>query len=183
MSTECLAIAEASNATLDVALYIPFARWCVRRFLARTPSAGRHRDDLTSEAMLALVTAASRFDPLRGVPFKRYAGARIDGRLSKRFLSITRQESHTVGDCNVDTVTTQASNNDETDDLNIEGVTAELLDSLTDLQREIVKAHYIEGLSIGEIATAYAKSRNTVCHIIYRGLRRMRRTAATGGVS
>lgn len=50
----------------------------VRGTLAKVPG-HVHRDDLTSAGSMALVQAAQSYDPSRGIPFARYAQARIRG--------------------------------------------------------------------------------------------------------
>jgi RNA polymerase sigma factor for flagellar operon FliA len=52
----------------------------VRELLNRVP-AHVNRDDLVSAGMIALVTAAKSYDPARGIPFGRFASARIKGAL------------------------------------------------------------------------------------------------------
>lgn len=52
----------------------------VRDLLNRVP-AHINRDDLVSAGMIALVTAAKSFDSSRGIPFGRFASARIRGAL------------------------------------------------------------------------------------------------------
>jgi RNA polymerase sigma factor FliA len=52
----------------------------VREMLFKVP-AHVHRDDLASAGYAALVTAARAFDPDRGIPFGRFAAARVRGAL------------------------------------------------------------------------------------------------------
>jgi RNA polymerase sigma factor for flagellar operon FliA len=52
----------------------------VRELLNRVP-AHVNRDDLVSAGAIALVTAAKSYDPARGIPFGRFASARIKGAL------------------------------------------------------------------------------------------------------
>jgi RNA polymerase sigma-B factor len=53
----------------------------VRSLASRHAGRGESLDDLVQVASLALVTAARRFDPDRGVPFAAYAAPTIDGEL------------------------------------------------------------------------------------------------------
>lgn len=81
-----------------VAEYMPMAARIARGFAGR----GEELDDLSQVAMLALVKAAARFDPARGVDFAQYAYPCIIGGLKKHFrdngwsLHLTRrmQELH-----------------------------------------------------------------------------------------
>src|SRR4051794_37752534 len=59
----------------------------VRETMSRVPS-HVDRDDLTSAGLTALVQAAHAFDPQRGVPFNRYAAARIRGAIVDDLRSI-----------------------------------------------------------------------------------------------
>jgi RNA polymerase sigma factor for flagellar operon FliA len=60
--------------------HMPLVGHLVREMLARVP-AHVNRDDLTSAGYAALVHAARGFDASRGVPFARFAAARIRGAL------------------------------------------------------------------------------------------------------
>jgi len=83
---------------LLIASHMAMAARIARSFAGR----GEELDDLTQVAMLELVKAGSRFDPVRGVTFARYAHPCIVGGLKKHFrdrgwsLHITRrmQELH-----------------------------------------------------------------------------------------
>jgi RNA polymerase sigma factor for flagellar operon FliA len=59
---------------------MPLVGHLVREMLGRVPS-HVNRDDLTSAGLAALVTAAKAYDPQRGIPFARFASARIRGAL------------------------------------------------------------------------------------------------------
>lgn len=59
---------------------MPLVGHLVREMLARVPS-HVNRDDLLSAGYAALVAAARGFDPERGVPFPRFAAARVRGAL------------------------------------------------------------------------------------------------------
>ena len=60
--------------------HMPLVGHLVREMLARVP-AHVNRDDLMSAGYAALVHAARGFDPDRGVPFARFAAARVRGAL------------------------------------------------------------------------------------------------------
>jgi RNA polymerase sigma factor for flagellar operon FliA len=60
--------------------HMPLVRHLVREMLARVP-AHVNRDDLMSAGYAALVHAARGFDEDRGVPFARFAAARVRGAL------------------------------------------------------------------------------------------------------
>jgi RNA polymerase sigma factor for flagellar operon FliA len=57
---------------------IPLVEHIVSRVVARFPR-GVERDELVQVAMVALVEAARRFDPTRGVAFSTYVGRRVEG--------------------------------------------------------------------------------------------------------
>ena len=57
--------------------YLPMARQLAQRLHATWRT---HREELESTAYMALVEAAQRFDPSRGVGFSSYARHRIRGR-------------------------------------------------------------------------------------------------------
>jgi RNA polymerase sigma factor for flagellar operon FliA len=59
---------------------MPLVGHMVRELLFKVP-AHVHRDDLASAGYAALVTAARGFDPQRGIPFGRFAAARVRGAL------------------------------------------------------------------------------------------------------
>jgi RNA polymerase sigma factor for flagellar operon FliA len=63
-----------------VTAHMPLVGHLVREMLARVP-AHVDRDDLTSAGFAALVAAARGFDASRGVPFARFAAARVRGAL------------------------------------------------------------------------------------------------------
>src|SRR3954447_5345667 len=63
-----------------VRAHMPLVGHLVRVMLARVPS-HVNRDDLLSAGYAALVAAARGFDDSRGVPFARFAAARIRGAL------------------------------------------------------------------------------------------------------
>jgi RNA polymerase sigma factor for flagellar operon FliA len=63
-----------------VTTHLPLVGHLVREMLARVP-AHVNRDDLLSAGYAALVTAARGFDESRGVPFARFAAARVRGGL------------------------------------------------------------------------------------------------------
>lgn len=59
---------------------LPLVGYLVNELIGRLP-AHVSRDDLTSAGLLALVQAAQSYDAARGVPFARFASARIRGAL------------------------------------------------------------------------------------------------------
>jgi RNA polymerase sigma factor for flagellar operon FliA len=59
---------------------MPLVGHLVREMLGRVPS-HVSRDDLTSAGLAALVTAAKAYDGARGIPFARFASARVRGAL------------------------------------------------------------------------------------------------------
>jgi RNA polymerase sigma factor for flagellar operon FliA len=63
-----------------VRAHMPLVGHLVREMLARVP-AHVNRDDLISAGYAALVAAARGFDEARGVPFARFAAARVRGAL------------------------------------------------------------------------------------------------------
>ena len=63
-----------------VQAHMPLVGHLVREMLARVP-AHVNRDDLLSAGYAALVAAARGFDEARGVPFARFAAARVRGAL------------------------------------------------------------------------------------------------------
>ena len=63
-----------------VKAHMPLVGHLVREMLARVP-AHVNRDDLLSAGYAALVAAARGFDEARGVPFARFAAARVRGAL------------------------------------------------------------------------------------------------------
>lgn len=80
--------AEAAEQVLDpaerdalIVEHLGLARHLARRFIAR----GQSQEDLTQAASLALVKAAQRYDPNRGVDFAAYATRMIVGELKHHF--------------------------------------------------------------------------------------------------
>jgi RNA polymerase sigma-B factor len=61
----------------------------VRSLASRHTGRGESLDDLVQVASLALITAARRFDPDRGVPFAAYAAPTIDGELRHHLRDCT----------------------------------------------------------------------------------------------
>lgn len=59
---------------------MPLVGHMVREMLFKVPP-HVHRDDLASAGYAALVTAARAYDPERGIPFARFAAARVRGAL------------------------------------------------------------------------------------------------------
>jgi RNA polymerase sigma factor for flagellar operon FliA len=76
------AVVRQAVSTLDdlVREHLPLVGHHVRELLNRVP-AHVNRDDLVSAGMIALVTAAKSYDSARGIPFGRFASARIKGAL------------------------------------------------------------------------------------------------------
>lgn len=78
--------------------HLPLVVHLVQRHRGR----GESHDDLVQVASLALVTAARRFDPSRGVPFVAYAALTIDGELRHHLrdrvgaVRIPRREQQTA---------------------------------------------------------------------------------------
>lgn len=78
--------------------HLPLVRSLARRHAGR----GESLDDLVQVASLALVAAARRFDPRRGVPFAAYAAPTIDGELRNHIrdrvgaVRIPRREQETA---------------------------------------------------------------------------------------
>ncbi len=66
---------------------MPLVGHIVRETMGRVPS-HVNRDDLTSAGLAALVQAARGFDPERGVPFARYAAARVRGAILDELRSV-----------------------------------------------------------------------------------------------
>src|SRR4051812_43006184 len=81
--------ATSPPATVDelVETNLPLVGHLVREVLAKVP-VHVSRDDLTSAGMMALVVSAQSFDPVRGVPFARYAAIRIRGALLDELRSM-----------------------------------------------------------------------------------------------
>lgn len=77
-----IAAARPAVSTLDdlIREHLPLVGHHVRDLLNRVP-AHVNRDDLVSAGMIALVTAAKSYDSARGIPFGRFASARIKGAL------------------------------------------------------------------------------------------------------
>src|SRR3569833_2475191 len=67
--------------------HMPLVGHLVRDMLSRIPN-HIHRDDLTSAGLHALVTAASGWDPERGIPFHRFATTRIRGAILDELRSL-----------------------------------------------------------------------------------------------
>jgi RNA polymerase sigma factor for flagellar operon FliA len=80
--TTTIAAGPVSSINLDSLIreHLPLIGHHVRELLSRVP-AHVNRDDLVSAGMIALVTAARSYDPARGIPFGRFASARIKGAL------------------------------------------------------------------------------------------------------
>lgn len=66
---------------------MPLVGHVVREMLFKVP-AHVHRDDLASAGYAALVTAAQAFDVSRGIPFGRFAAARVRGALLDELRSM-----------------------------------------------------------------------------------------------
>ncbi len=64
-----------------IVAHLGLAKHLARRFIAK----GQSQDDLTQAASLALVKAAQRYDPSRGVEFSAYATRMIIGELKHHF--------------------------------------------------------------------------------------------------
>jgi RNA polymerase sigma factor for flagellar operon FliA len=67
--------------------HMPLVGHLVRDMLTRIPN-HIHRDDLTSAGLHALVTAARGWDRSRGIPFHRFATARIRGAILDELRSL-----------------------------------------------------------------------------------------------
>src|SRR4051812_28518201 len=66
---------------------MPLVGHMVREMLFKVPP-HVHRDDLASAGYTALVTAAQSFDPRRGIPFGKFAAARVRGALLDELRSM-----------------------------------------------------------------------------------------------
>jgi RNA polymerase sporulation-specific sigma factor len=70
-----------SACAVRVEEHLPLARYLSRRYLLRASLGGLTIDDLAQEGAIALMRAARRFEPAKGIAFSTYAGVAIRRRL------------------------------------------------------------------------------------------------------
>ena len=85
--TAAVTVLSAREQEEKIRAHMPLVGHLVRDMLTRIPN-HIHRDDLTSAGLHALVTAARGWDPERGIPFHRFATARIRGAILDELRSL-----------------------------------------------------------------------------------------------
>lgn len=113
-------------------------------------------DDLKSAAYFALVDAASKYDPNRGVPFPIYARTRISGGITDFFRGVKYDSNEVVE-------VEEASRHDplETEDF-FDFVSRELGEE----DGKSVRMHYFEGRSLREVGAARGVSESRASQIL-----------------
>jgi RNA polymerase sigma factor (sigma-70 family) len=131
------------------------------------------RDDLVSAGSLALVQAADRFDPSRGVKFKTFAAHRVSGEI----VDTLRRGDAAIG-VSKDSLDGVAS---ETPSPENQAITAqelthvrEVLQELSARERALIEAHYGRGLTLRDAADELGISRSYASRVHARAIETIR---------
>ena len=145
-----------------------------------------HHDDLVQVVHLALLRAADRFDPERGIPFDAYAWATGRGAVRRYFrdLSWPVRVPRSVEGVTARTLRHVASVEDapwtvpavpdSTGQVEARVMVSDLLSRLPDREQHIVKRTYFDGATQVEIAVEVGVSQMQVSRLLSQCLRVLR---------
>lgn len=161
--------------------YMPLAQAVAARH-ARTPEL---REELVQVGALGLVSAASRFDPSRRVPFAAYAGVTVEGEI-RRYLRdrnsvvrVPRRErtvARTVAALPLSEADQRPSVSaaDELDGCERRALLRRGLEALPVREREAIGLCYLGDLTQREVARRMRISQSQVSRLLADGLERLR---------
>jgi RNA polymerase sigma factor FliA len=157
----------------------------------RIPSASlADRDDVSSAAMIGLISAVDRFDPSRGVPFEAYAALRIRGAVVDEIRHVDergRADRRPQGaelavslDVLLDTGKHQGPAVDDgfTERYEQEDLKTRIQDALGRLparQREVIARYYGDELTLREAGAKMGVSEARACQLHGRAIQNLRR--------
>jgi len=157
----------------------------------RIPSASlADRDDVSSAAMIGLISAVDRFDPQRGVPFEAYASLRIRGavvdelrRVDERGRADRRTENAELAvslDVLLETGKHQGPAVDDgfAEHYEQEDLKTRVQDALGRLparQREVIARYYGDELTLRETGAKMGVSEARACQLHGRAIQNLRR--------
>jgi len=157
----------------------------------RIPSASlADRDDVSSAAMIGLISAVDRFDPSRGVPFEAYAALRIRGAVVDEIRHVDergRADRRPQGaelavslDVLLDTGKHQGPVVDDgfTERYEQEDLKTRIQDALGRLparQREVIARYYGDELTLREAGAKMGVSEARACQLHGRAIQNLRR--------
>jgi RNA polymerase sigma factor for flagellar operon FliA len=157
----------------------------------RIPSASlADRDDVSSAAMIGLISAVDRFDPHRGVPFEAYASLRIRGsvvdelrRVDERGRADRRTENAELAvslDVLLETGMHQGPAVDDgfAEHYEQEDLKTRVQDALGRLparQREVIARYYGDELTLRETGAKMGVSEARACQLHGRAIQNLRR--------
>ena len=157
----------------------------------RVPEASlADRDDLSSAAMIGLISAVDRFDPRRGVPFEAYASLRIRGavvdelrRVDERGRADRRPEVAALA-VSLDVLLEKGTHHGPTVDDGVderyeqEDLKTRVQDALGRLparQREVIARYYGDELTLRETGAKMGVSEARACQLHGRAIQNLRR--------
>lgn len=132
-------------------------------------------DEVGSAAMEAIMTTIDTFDPQRNVRYLVYLRKFIKGAVSKRVFAVMELSKHVREEVRFFEL---PSNETSVEDLDFSRYKTEVLmsamDSLTSRQQIIIHCHYMDGVSLTDIAKKWKVSRALVSFLHTRALRKLR---------
>ena len=178
---------DASARAALIERYLPLARALARRIrLINSPLVDD--DDVASAAVLGLIDAVDRFEPVRGVPFEAYASLRIRGAIIDE-LRRTGERSRSAHEDQPRVLSLDGLVEEEwvaflaTDD----GVDAKFdaedlrhrvegaVESLPPRQREVLARYYAQSLTLREAGVRMGISEARACQLHGRAIYNLRR--------
>lgn len=135
--------------------YIPLAESMACR---RSRSLPRNitLDEIKSAAYFALVDAASKYDPGRGVPFPLYARTRISGGITDCFRGVRYDSDEVV----------ELEDRTRRDPVETEDFFDFVSEELGEEDGKSVRMHYFEGRSLKEVGAARGVSESRASQIL-----------------
>ena len=131
------------------------------------------REELSAAATLGLVDAASRFDPDRGATFATFAHYRISGEVIDH-LRRTSASSEMVRESLDDEPFTSPGPEERALAAEDAKRLRQALRELPAQERELLRAHYVDGASLTDIAQRQGLSKSWVSRLHARALKALR---------
>jgi RNA polymerase sigma factor (sigma-70 family) len=165
--------------------HLEFARKQARKFWHKV--APKYRDDLESAACAALISARNGFDPSTGKPFEAYAGVAIRRHVARELIRIENErvpfealsETSRVNRSSVRSLDEAPDRRRDpqfsADDI---GQIPRYLNALPADLREIVRSHFLDGVSQSDIARSKGVEPYVICRKVERAKEIMQAAAA-----
>lgn len=150
--------------------YMPLAESMACRRSHKLPR-GLTSDDLKSAAYYALVDAASRYDPERGVSFPAYAKIRIAGEITDCFRRVPFETSESL----------DIEGRDLTGSLETSDFFDFACSELCEEEVKMVRMYYVDGRSLKEVGASRGVSESRASQILKKCHSRIRKVLSRKG--